>query len=90
MKHLARVTLEPDVVREVDSAELLDLARQGLIEAYKHTDEAKAALGGSHIRTPGKWKAPSEKSDIVTAPPAITDPTPSKIERVGVSETQES
>lgn len=82
-KHLVRVTQEPGVVREVDSAELLDLARSGIIDSYEHTDEAKAALGGSHVKTPGKWAGPSKSDEIVTPPPAMTDPAGSQAVAVG-------
>lgn len=72
-KHHVRATLEPDVVREVSGAELLDLSRQGLLHSYDRTDAAQAALGGSHVKTPGKWKAADKPSEIVTASPALTD-----------------
>ena len=68
-KHLARATQEPGVVREIDDAELLDLARQGLLYSYEHTDAAAAVLGGA-VKTPGKWKGPDRGDDVVTAPPA--------------------
>ena len=73
-KHLARATQEPGVVREVDDAELLDLHRQGILHAYEHTDEAAAVFGGSHVKTPGKWKPKERGDDVVTAPTAMTDP----------------
>lgn len=82
-KHLVRVTQEPGVVREVDSAELLDLARSGIIYSYEHTEEAKAALGGSHVKTPGKWSAPKADEATVTAPAAMTDPAGSQAVAVG-------
>lgn len=72
-KHLARATQEPGTVREVDDAELLDLHRQGILHAYEHTDEAAAVFGGSHVKTPAKWKAPEKGADLVTAPAATTD-----------------
>jgi hypothetical protein len=72
-KHLVRVTQEPGVVREVDDAELVDLARQGLIHSYNHTDETKSLLDGD-VKTVGKWRAAERGDDVVTAPPAITDP----------------
>ena len=72
-KHLARVTQEPGVVREVDDAELLDLHRLGILHSYEHTDEASAVLGGV-VGTPGKWSAPKKGAEIVEAPAAMTDP----------------
>lgn len=75
MAHKLRVTIEPGVVREVDDAELVDLARQGLIHSYEHTDEAAAVLSAHDLRPKVKtWKAPEKGAEIVTAPPAITDP----------------
>lgn len=75
MAHKLRVTIEPAVVREVDDAELIDLARQGLIYSYEHTDEAAAVLDAHNIKPKVKtWKAPEKGADIVTAPPALTDP----------------
>ncbi len=88
-KHLARVTQEPGVVREVDGAELLDLARLGILHSYEHTDEAAAALGGSHVKTPGKWKAAQSGEDVVSAPAAMTDPAGSQLEPVGTADTKE-
>lgn len=79
-KHLARATQEPGVVREVDDAELLDLARQGLLYSYEHTDAAAAVLGGT-VKTPGKWKSPDRSDDVVTAPPATTEPPASADEK---------
>lgn len=79
-KHLARATQEPGVVREIDDAELLDLARQGLLYSYEHTDAAAAVLGGT-VKTPGKWKSPDRGDDVVTAPPATTEPTASADEK---------
>jgi hypothetical protein len=72
-KHLVRVTQEPGIVREVDDAELTDLARQGLLFSYDHTDEASAVLDGT-VKTPSKWKAPARDDERVEAPPATTDP----------------
>lgn len=73
--HRVRATIEPGVVREVGDAELLDLARQGLIDSYDRTDEAKAALGGEHFSTPSRWAAP-KKGEAVVAPDApLTEPT---------------
>lgn len=71
--HLVRVTQEPSVVREVDDAELLDLSRQGLLHSYEHTEAAAEVLDGV-TKTPGRWKAAERGDDVVTAPPAITDP----------------
>lgn len=79
-KHLARATQEPGVVREIDDAELLDLARQGLLYSYEHTDAAAAVLGGT-VKTPGKWKSPDRGDDVVTAPPATTEPPASADEK---------
>lgn len=72
-KHLARVTQEPGVVREVSGAELLDLHRSGILYSYEHTDEAAEVLGGP-VETPGRWKAPKKGAEIVTPPTATTDP----------------
>lgn len=75
MAHKLRVTIEPGVVREVDDAELVDLARQGLIHSYEHTDEAAAVLDRFDLKPKVKsWKAPEKGDDIVTAPPATTEP----------------
>lgn len=77
MAHKLRVTIEPGVVREVDDAELVDLARQGLIHSYEHTDDAKAALE-AHGATPNvvaKWKDANKASDVVTAPDPATATT---------------
>jgi len=79
-KHLARATQEPGVVREIDDAELLDLARQGLLYSYEHTDAAAAVLDGT-VKTPGKWKSPDRGDDIVTPPAAVTDPPASADEK---------
>lgn len=79
--HLVRVTQEPDVVRRVSGAELLDLSRQGLLHSYDRTDEAAAVLGGSHVKTPGKWKAAEKSADVVEAPAATTDPSASADEK---------
>lgn len=88
-QHLARVTQEPGVVREVGDAELLDLARLGILHSYEHTDAAAAALGGSHVKTPGNWKAAKKGEDVVSAPPAMTDPAGSQLTPVGADKTQE-
>lgn len=72
-KHLVRVTQEPGVVREIDDAELLDLARQGILHSYEHTDEASAVLGGT-VKTNGKWADKKRDEDLVTAPDPATDP----------------
>ena len=79
-KHLARATQEPGVVREIDDAELLDLARQGLLYSYEHTDAAAAVLGGT-VKTRGKWKSPDLGEDVVTAQPAMTEPPASADEK---------
>lgn len=73
-KHLVRVTQEPGVVREVDDSELLDLARQGLLHSYDHTDDAKAILADTAVGKVKGWKDAGKKSDIVTPPPGVTDP----------------
>ena len=72
-KHLVRATIEPSVVREVTGAELLDLARQGLIHSYEHTDAAAAVLEGTVFTAPGKWPAAEKvkKADVVKAPAPI-------------------
>lgn len=73
-KHLVTATIEPSVVREVTGAELLDLARQGLLHSYEHTPEAAAVLEGTVFKAPGKWpaaeKAP-KKRDVVKAPAPV-------------------
>lgn len=74
-EHLVRATIQPDVVLKVSDAELVDLSRQGLLHAYEHTDEAATVLGGAHVTTPGKWKAPAKSGDVVTAGAAMTDPS---------------
>ncbi len=75
MAHKLRVTIEPGVVREVDDAELVDLARQGLIHSYEHTDAAAAVLTAFDLKpTVKKWRDADKGEEIVTAPPAITDP----------------
>lgn len=72
-KHAVRVTIEPGVVREVEDVVLVDLARQGLIHSYEHTDAAAAVLGGT-IKGVAKWKGAERGEEIVTADPAMTDP----------------
>lgn len=72
--HLARLTQEPGVVREVDDASLLDAARLGFLHSYEHTDEASAVLEGTAVKV-SKWKAPGKGDDIVTAPVDTTDST---------------
>ena len=79
-KHLARATQEPGVVREIDDAELLDLHRNGILHSYEHTDEAATALGGSHVKTPAKWRSPDKGGETATADPAMTDPAPAEKE----------
>lgn len=75
MAHKLRVTIEPGVVREVDDAELVDLARQGLIHSYEHTDEAAVVLADYALKpSVKKWRDADKGEEIVTAPPAITDP----------------
>lgn len=78
--HLVRATQEPDVVREVTDAELLDLHRQGILHSYEHTDAAALVLGGT-VKTPGKWKAPAKDVEPVTAPPSTTEPPASADEK---------
>lgn len=76
MAHKLRVTIEPGVVREVDDAELVDLARQGLIHSYEHTEAAKAVLHTSGVDVSlivNRWKDADKASDVVTAPAAMTD-----------------
>ena len=75
MAHKLRVTIEPGVVREVDDAELVDLARQGLVHSYEHTDDAKAVLHGAGVDASlivNRWKDADKASDVVTAPAAAT------------------
>lgn len=74
MSHLVRATQEPDVVREVGDAELLDLARSGILHSFKHTPEAKAVLEGTVYPEVEKWVPVRKAEDIVTAPPGMTDP----------------
>lgn len=73
--HKLRVTMEPGVVREVDDAELLDLARQGLIHSYEHTPEAAVVLEGLSLPVE-RWKGPKKGEEIVTPPAPLTDPAP--------------
>ena len=81
-KHLVRVTQEPGVVREVDDAELLDLARQGILHSFERTEEAKAVLADTP--TPSeRWKPAPKGAEIVEAPPAMTDPAGSQIDTKG-------
>lgn len=77
-EHNVRVTQEPGVVRKVDDRELLDLARQGLIHSFERTDEAKAVIGSVKLGKLAPWRAPDKTTEIVTAPPAITDPAGSQ------------
>jgi hypothetical protein len=77
-----RVTQEPGVVREIDDAELIDLARQGLIHSYERTEEAKAVLVDTPVGRVKAWKDAEHKADIVTPPPAVTDP-PASIDQKG-------
>lgn len=67
-KHLVRATIEPSVVREVSGAELLDLARQGLIHSLERTPEAAAVLEGTNFKAGPKWKPAEKKGEIATAP----------------------
>lgn len=68
-KHLVRATIEPSVVREIDDAELLDLARQGFIHSYEKTEAAAAVLEGTVFKTTSrKWAPAEKKADVVTAP----------------------
>lgn len=74
MAHKLRVTIEPGVVREVDDAELVDLARQGLVHSYEHTEAAAAVLSTSGTKlVVNRWKDADKASDVVTAPAAMTD-----------------
>lgn len=72
-KHPVRVTQEPGVVRNVDSAELIDLARQGLIHSYEHTPAAEAVLGGT-VKGLKAWKAAEKGDDTVEAPADLSTP----------------
>ena len=57
MAHKLRVTVEPGVVREVDDAELVDLARQGLIHSFEHTEAAAEVLDQHDLKPKVKsWK----------------------------------
>lgn len=71
--HAVRVTQEPGVIREVGDAELLDLARQGLLHSYEHTEAAASVLGGT-IKGLEKWRAPKKGEETLEAPAQITDP----------------
>lgn len=75
MAHKVRATIEPSVVREVGDAELVDLARQGLLHSYEHTDAAGAVLDDHALAPKVKaWKSPEKGDDVVTPPPGMTDP----------------
>lgn len=63
-KTRVRVTMEPSVVREVDDSEFTDLSRMGLIHSHNRGD-------GS---SPEEWEPAERGEEIVSAPPAITDP----------------
>lgn len=71
--HRVRATQEPGVVREVSDAELLDLARLGILHSFEHTDAAKAVLDGVNVGKLKAWKDPERGDEIITAPPAVTD-----------------
>jgi hypothetical protein len=71
--HRVRATQEPGVVREVSDAELLDLARMGILHSFEHTDEAKAVLDGVTVGKLKAWKDPDRGDEIVTPDPAMTD-----------------
>lgn len=76
MAHKLRVTIEPGVVREVDDAELVDLARQGLVHSYEHTDAAKTVLDTYELKPKVKaWKDAEKASDVVSAPAPATATT---------------
>ena len=85
-KHLVTATIEPSVVREVTGAELLDLARQGLLHSHEHTPEAAAVLEGTVFKAPGKWpaaeKAP-KKSAAVKAPEPVGASAPVDADKKG-------
>lgn len=70
-KTKVRVTIEPDVVREVDDVELIDLQRMGLLHSWEHTDHAADVLPGD-FKAPNRWKAPAKGEDIVEAPAPAT------------------
>lgn len=70
-KHAVRVTQEPGVVRQIDDAELVDLARQGLIHSYEHTEAAASVLNGA-IKGVKTWKGAQKGEDIVEAPASLT------------------
>ena len=73
MAHKLRVTVEPGVVREVDDAELVDLARQGLIHSFEHTEAAAEVLDQHDLKPKVKsWKGAERGGEIVTAPASIT------------------
>lgn len=71
--HPVRVTMEPGVVREVTDAELVDLARQGLIHSYKHTPAARVVLSGT-VPVHEKWQGPTKGEAVVTAGPDLAQP----------------
>lgn len=80
--HLVRATQEPGVVREVDDAELVDLARQGLLHSYERTDAAKEALADVRVLgTQKPWKAPARGEEIVEPSPDVTEPPASADEK---------
>lgn len=75
MTHKLRVTIEPNVVREVDDSELVDLARQGLIDSYEKTDAAADVLSAHGIKAPSKKWADAKKGEATVAAPAdLTTP----------------
>lgn len=79
MAHKLRVTQEPGVVREVDDAELVDLARQGLIHSYEHTDATADALDKFNLKPEvERWKAAKKGEDVVTATPDAATPEAEK------------
>lgn len=65
-KTRVRVTQEPNVVREVDDSEFLDLSRMGLIHSHNKGDGT----------SPNAWEPAERGEEIIDAPAPITDPAP--------------
>lgn len=63
-KTRVRVTQEPNVVREVDDSEFLDLSRMGLIHSHNKGDGT----------SPNAWEPAERGEEIIDAPAPITEP----------------
>lgn len=70
-----RVTQEPGVVREVDSAEFTDLSRQGLL--HSHNVEG--------VKSPRKWVDKKRGDEVVVPNDPITDPAAGSVNTKGAS-----